>query len=176
MNPAITDPPLIDGRPMTPEEEVRFWRFFYAESQRLFGDKEGTLESLTAKAMRLLEEDAGFFARYRVPIYEVWTPDNKKVEMQKKHDERKRKLWKKQYNPSRLASEFDLLTNPAYYGDAYYGDTIGVIPNPAYLGRIMSKDDAIGVIKEAFRFPSAEAVYKALQRAGVKGLPPTWPK
>lgn len=161
---------------MTPEEEVRFWRFFYAESLRLFGEKEGTLESLTAKAMRLLEENAGFFARYGVPIYEVWTPDNKKVEMQRKYDERKQKLWKKRYNPSRLALAFDLLTNPAYYGDAYYGDTIEVIPNPAYLESIMSKDDAIGVIKEAFHFPSAEAAYKALQRAGVKGLPPTWPK
>jgi hypothetical protein len=65
------------------------------------------------------------------------------------------KLWKKRYNPSRLALAFDLLTNPAYYGDAYYGDTPIEFTYPAYLEAIMSKDDAIGVIaKKRSDFPS----------------------
>lgn len=153
------DPPSVDGRPMTPEEEVRFWRFFYAESVRLFGDKEGTFESLTAKAMRLLEPDAEFYAVNGKPIYEFYTPptapDNIKAEIKKHHDDGRRELWKKQHNPGLLAASFQILTTTDYYG-------------------LMSKDDAIRAIKKEFRFPSYDAAYKALQRAGVKGLPSTW--
>ena len=149
-------PPKMDGSPMTPEEEVRFWRFFYAESLRLFGDKKGTFESLTAKAMRLLKYDVQFFVSRGVPVYEYYAPPNgNKLERQKDYDEKRRKCWGKQHDPYALAWYFEVYTNPAYLVS-------------------MSKDAAIRKIKEEFRFPSFEAAYKALQRAGVKGLPSTW--
>ena len=152
----IADPPLLDGRPMTPEEEVRFWRFFYAESQRLFGDKEGPFESLTAKAMRLLKYDAEFFAIYGKAGYEYGLNARKHVEMRKKFDARKRGDWRKRYIPDYLRIAYKIYISPAD------GD--------------MSKEDAIRQIARDYRFPSYEAAYKELQRIGIKGLPSTWAK
>ena len=48
----------------------------------------------------------------------------------------------------------------------------GLAGRPAYLTR----EEAIKVIAKEFKFQSPEAAYKALQRAGVKYLPSTWPK
>lgn len=154
----ITELPLMGGRPMTPEEEVRFWRYFYAESQRLFGGKGGndaTLESLTAKAMNLLKYDAEFVARYGVPGYEFGPNAKKSAEMRKRFDDGKLKDWGKRNVPIYLKLAYEIYTSP----------TGG-----------MSKEDAIRQIAKDYGFDNFEAAYKALYRLGIKGLPSTWPK
>lgn len=160
MKTAITDPPLIGDRPMTPEEEVRFWRFFYVESQRLFGDKktwkDGTFESLTAKAMHLLRSDAEFVASYGKACYEFGKNEQECAEWRKQFDERKRDEWGQRYIPAYLDIAYRVYISRA--------------------GRHMSKKDAIRQIAKDYRFPSYEAAYKELQRIGIKGLPSTWPK
>ncbi len=151
----ITELPLIDGRPMTPEEEVRFWRFFYAESQRLFGDKKGTLEAMTAKAMKLLEWDAMTFALSTKDFYEYAKDEGERQEWRRQLDERKQGAWKRRYVPH-------------YLETSWYVHTRGY-PR-------LSKEVAVRKIAEDYRFPSVEAAYKELQRIGIKGLPSTWPK
>jgi hypothetical protein len=49
---------------MTPEQEVRFWRYFHRESIRLFGDKRGTYRELHEKAMDRLYVNARLYAVY----------------------------------------------------------------------------------------------------------------
>jgi hypothetical protein len=155
MKPAITDPPPIGDRPMTPEEEVRFWRYFYAESRRLFGDKEGPLEALTAKAMNLLRWDAAHVAQFGKACYEH-CDEPRREEWRATFDKRKRTEWRKQYVPAYLDIAYRVYTSRAGHG--------------------MSKDEAIRQIKRDYRFPSYQAAYKELQRIGIKGLPSTWPK
>jgi hypothetical protein len=154
MKLAITDPPLIDGRPMTPEEEVRFWRYFYTESQRLFGDKKGTLESLTAKAMNMLRYDARTVAQLGKACYEHGN-ESRREEWRAIFDARKHMEWRKQYVPVYLEHAYRI----------YISRT----------GGGMSKEDAIRAIAKNYRFPSYQAAYKELQRLGIKGLPSTWP-
>jgi hypothetical protein len=160
MKSAITDLPLIDGRPMTPEEEVRFWRYFYTESQRLFGDKEaGTLESLTAKAMKLLRYDARDVAQLGKACYEH-CDESRREEWRATFDARKQMEWKKkQYVPVYLEHAWLIYTRRSDRPELR-----------------LSKEDAIRQIAKEYRFPSYEAAYKELQRLGIKGLPSTWPK
>ncbi|MFZ1538442.1 MAG: hypothetical protein WAT23_13790 [Chromatiaceae bacterium] len=155
MKSAITDLPLIGDRPMTPEEEIRFWRYFYTESQRIFGDRQGTLESLTNKAMNLLRYDSLFVAEHGMPTYDL-DGEGRREEFRAGFDERKKKEWRKRYVPVYLESAYDVYTSPAGHG--------------------MSKNEAIRAIAREYRFPSFEAAYKELQRIGIKGLPSTWPK
>jgi hypothetical protein len=158
MKPAITDPPPIGDRPMTPEEEVRFWRYFYAESRRLFGDKEGPLEALTAKAMNLLRWDAAHVAQFGKACYEH-CDEPRREEWRATFDERKRLEWRKQYVPVYLEHAWLIYTGRTDRRDLRLG-----------------KNAAIRQIAKDFNFASYEAAYKALQRIGIKGLPSTWPK
>lgn len=176
-------PPKLDGSPMTPEEEVLFWRYFYTESQRLFGEKEGTLEGLTAKAMSLLKYDVQFFVSRKVggepddvepepvnvPVYEYGPPGINKLEQKKAYDAAKRKSWRSMRDPYYLAWVFEVYTNPAYYGHKDEKAKVEYLPGP------MSPEEAIQKIKEDLHFQTFGAAHKALFRAGVD-VPNTWPK
>ena len=155
----LTELPLIGGRPMTPEQEVRFWRYFYAESQRLFGDKKGTLEAMTAKAMKLLEWDALLVAGTGKAGYEYAKDERERQEWRRQFDERKRQEWRRHYVPAYLEQAWLIYTRRT--------DDRSLRLNKA---------DAIRQIAKDYRFLSFEAAYKALQRLGIKGLPSTWPK
>ena len=129
------------------EEEVRFWRLFYQESIRLFGDKRGTLGELIEKAMKRIQGHCRYLAM---------TPDKLRNQRQIAYfEERSVNNWSKSHEPEILAAAYHWhLANPA-----------GV-----------SKEDAIRQVAKEFRFSSYGAAHKALERAGVKKLPPTWPK
>lgn len=140
---------------MTPEEEVQFWRRFYSESLRLYGDKRGTLSELTMKAMDRLGNECLLVATASPDETSKDKASNSegfKAEQFMAHcDEVSRKDWGKRHVPGRVVL--------------------------AYLNACddLPRDAAIREVARKFRFPSYEAAYKFLQRQGVKGLPSTWP-
>ncbi len=136
---------------MTPEEEVLFWRRFYSESLRLFGDKRGTLGEMTAKAMHRIGDDCMRHALHPQP------PDPQPIgrfdvaAFMAYCDDATRGEWAKGYPAARVVSLYIRLTQED--------------PAP------MDRTDAIREVARAFRFPSFDAAYQFLKREGVEGLP-----
>ena len=145
---------------MTPEQEVIFWREFYAESIRLFGDKNGTFKEMMEKAMERLHYHCYCEAVYlheRKKLENPINADHQSGFNRLKFIEDSESKFKKDWNKSRPPTAVLRL----YFSCIY--------------DRSMSNDDAIKEVKSIFKFPSYMAAYQFLKREGVKGLPSTWP-
>ena len=124
------------------EEEVRFWRIFYKESVRLFGDKSGTYEKMTEKAMKRLKG----YCRYLAS-----TP--KKLQRQdwiSNYENRALKNWSKTYEPELVAAAYDF----------YLANPDGV-----------TREEAIQQVAKEFRFPTYGAAYDYLKGECKVNLP-----
>jgi hypothetical protein len=146
---------------MTPEEEVQFWRRFWSESLRVYGDKRGTYRELAIKAMeRLAFECLSLIGTDAADLPE---------RIRKACDEKARSDWGKSRDPGAVIQMYLALIDPI---DARLPPQYRVNKDAAP----MDKNDAIKKVAEAFGFQSFAACYQFLKREGVKGLPSTWPK
>ena len=140
---------------MTPEQEVRFWRRFWSESLRLYGDKRGTYHELATKAMdRLFDQCARLCDKDP-------TPPESETDFQRRLaaacDDKARRDWAKRRAPGRVV--------------AAYLDRVQPLD-----ARPMDRWDAIAEVADLFGFQSPMACYQFLKREDVKGLPSTWPE
>jgi hypothetical protein len=74
---------------MNSEQEVRFWRRFWSESLRIYGDKKGTYRDLVLKPMDWLGDGCAFLCDHDPP------PDKPEFKFQKALDEKARRDWGK---------------------------------------------------------------------------------
>ncbi|OUR63488.1 hypothetical protein A9Q79_10315 [Methylophaga sp. 42_25_T18] len=149
----------------------RFWKLFYSETIRLFGDKQsGTLEHMLKKAMVHLEFECRILASAPEPVTEKGESSSKKKStfdlegFSKYADKQRREEFRKAY-PSTVVLDYYTLTNDS--GEV--GLVMGFDPP-------MDRNDAIKMLTKKYNFPSFDACYQHLKRAKVKGLPSTWPK
>lgn len=164
------------------ERTALYWRYFIKESRRVFMGKRGLYGEMLDKAIKLLNEDCIFYSHAPESFDEDEEIEKQFPEqmalVRQMRDKRlcdkwgmmrdmepiiMRYGWLTGYPTNRRPTEADLAERELLNG------TCGRKP-------FRDREEAIKIIAKEYKFMSPEAAYKALQRAGVKYLPPTWPK
>lgn len=164
------------------EREVLYWRFFIGESRRVYKDKRGLYGEMLDKALELLDEECVLYS-YAPEAFDEQEELAKQFPEQialvrQMRDERLRKKWGMMRDMEPIVMLYGRLTGYPTNRRPTEADLARREMDNGALGRepFLDREEAIKVITEEYKFMSPEAAYKALQRAGVKYLPPTWPK
>lgn len=163
------------------ERQVLYWRYFINESRRVFKDKRGLYGEMLDKAIELLDEDCIFYSHAPESFDEdeelaKQFPEQMAMARQVR-DERLRKKWGMMRDMEPIVMRYGWLTGYPTNRRPTEADLAERDLLNGTLGRkFRDREEAIKIIASEFKFMSPEAAYKALQRAGVKYLPPTWPK
>ncbi len=164
--------------PLIPEEEARLWREFFAECLLVYGEKRGTFKELLLKAVERavpMSDAAAFRLAFLRAIDDHSARRGSQItggnfdlgRFMASCDEANKQRWRKSYDPVGVVAMYMSLTDPV---DAHLPPSL-----QSSAAAPMDKREAIERVKAAFGFPSFEACHKFLERAGVDGLPATWP-
>lgn len=164
------------------DREVSYWRHFINESRRVFKDKRGLYGEMLDKALELLDEDCIHYAHAPEALDEQEElakqfPEQMAL-VRQIHDDRTEKKWGKGRDMEALVRRYGWLTGYPTNRRPTAEDLARRERDNGALGRLPFRDreEAIKIITKEFKFMSPAATYKALYRALVKYLHPTWPK